>query len=253
MVGNNVTSLLRNAYERAVARFPGFITQRSELRIEQALKTNQNQYNFQIKQGSSTSDGPNAVLLNDQDAFVLVATQIYVIKQDATTTPPQYNNAQRFSYPDPQTFVGAPAGKAKEYSALWTIWNGTMSFNTSSLQRMKPFDLYSHLYAPQAQVIPSDNGTTPELLTLLNPTLAEFNGPANDAWVEIQPTILLDGSQNNTFQINLGSGDITAIDGSYAADGGQDATTRNYLGLRLLGLLISEGSLQSKQFEKSWQ
>lgn len=250
MIGNNVTSLLRGAYDRTAARFPGFITQRSELRVELPLKTNQNQYNFQIKQGSSTSDGPNSVLLNDQDAFVLVALQIYIMKQAPATTPPQYNNSQRFTYPDPQTFVGAPAGKALEYEALWTIWNGTISFNTSSLQRMKPFDLYSFLYAPQAQVIPSDDGT---LLTLLHPTAAEFNGPANDAWVEIQPTILLDGSQNNTFQISLGSGDITAIDGSYDGDGIQDATTRNYLGLRLLGQLVSEGAVQAKQFEKSWQ
>lgn len=250
MIDNNTVSLLRGAYDRTAARFGGFVTQRSELRVELPLKPNQNQYQFQIKQGNSTTDGPNAVLLNDQDAFVLVATQLYVMKQAPATTPPQYNNSQRFTYPDPQTFVGAPAGKALEYNALWTIWNGTMSFNTSSLQRMKQFDVYSHLYAPQAQVIPSDDGT---LLTLLHPTVAQFNGPANDAWVEIQPTILLDGSQNNTFTLTLGSGDLTAIDGSYAADGDQDATTRNYVGLRLLGLLVSEGAQQAKQFEKAWQ
>lgn len=249
MIGNNVTSLLRDAYERTAQRFPNFITQRSELRIELPLKANQNIYPFQIKQGNTTTDGPNAVLLNDQDAFVLVATQLYVMKQNPSTTPVQYNNSQRFSYPDPQVFVGAPAGKAKEFAALWTIWNGQLAFNTSSLQRIKPIDLYSHLYSPQAQVIPSDDGT---LLTITNPTLAEFNGPANDAWVEHQPTILLDGSQNNTFLLTLGSGDITAIDGSYAADGDQDAVTRNYIGLRLLGLLVSEGSMQAKQFEKSW-
>jgi hypothetical protein len=249
MLTNNNVSLLRAAYERAAARFPNFITQRQELRVELPLKSNQNQYTFQIKQGNTSTDGPNSVLLNDQDAFVLVATQIYVLKQNPTTTPVQYNNAQRFTYPDPQVFVGAPAGQALEYEALWAIWNGNMSFNTSSLQRMKPIDLYSHLYAPQAQVVPSDGGT---LLTITNNTLAEFNGPANDAWVEYQPTILLDGSQNNSFIVTLGSGDITAIDGSYAADGDQDAETRNYLGLRLLGLLISEGSMQAKQFEKSW-
>lgn len=248
MLTNNNTSLLRAAYERAAQRFPNFITQRSELRIEQALQSNQNQYIFQIKQGNSSSDGPNAVLLNDQDAFVLVATQIYVLKQDPSTNPVQYNNAQRFTYPDPQVFVGAPAANAVEWAALFTIWNGQLSFNTSSLQRMKPIDLYSHLYVPQAQVVPP----LADVLSITNSTLAEFNGPANDAWVEHQPTILLDGSQNNSFLITLGAGDTQAIDGSYASDGGRDAVTRNYLGLRLLGLLVSEGAMQAKQFEKSW-
>ena len=248
MLTNNNTSLLRAAYERAAQRFPNFITQRSELRIEQPLQSNQNQYQFQIKQGNSTSDGPNSVLLNDQDAFVLVATQIYVIKQDPTTTPVQYNNAQRFTYPDPQVFVGAPAANAVEWAALFTIWNGQLSFNTSSLQRMKPIDLYSHLYVPQAQVVPP----LADVLSITNSTLAEFNGPANDAWVEHQPTILLDGSQQNSFLIILGAGDTQAIDGSYVAGGGRTADTRNYLGIRLLGLLVSEGAMQAKQFEKSW-
>lgn len=249
MLNNNNVSLLRAAYERAAARFSKFIIQRQELRVELPLQSNQNQYNFQIKQGNSSTDGPNSVLLNDQDAFVLVATQLYVMKQNPSSTPVQYNNSQRFTYPDPQVFVGAPAGLAEEWAALLTIWNGQMAFNTSSLQRMKPIDLYSHLYVPQAQVVPADDGT---LLTITNNTLAEFNGPANDAWVELQPTILLDGSQNNSFLITLGAGDIQAIDGSYAADGDRDAVTRNYLGLRLLGLLISEGSMQAKQFESSW-
>ena len=248
MLTNNNTSLLRAAYERAAQRFPNFITQRSELRIEQPLQSNQNQYQFQIKQGNSTSDGPNSVLLNDQDAFVLVATQIYVIKQDPTTTPVQYNNAQRFTYPDPQVFVGAPASNAVEWAALFTIWNGQLSFNTSSLQRMKPIDLYSHLYVPQAQVVPP----LADVLSITNSTLAEFNGPANDAWVEHQPTILLDGSQQNSFLIILGAGDTQAIDGSYVAGGGRTADTRNYLGIRLLGLLVAEGAMQAKQFEKSW-
>ena len=247
MIGNNVTSLLRGAYERVSARFGNFIVQRQELRIELPLLSNQNQYTFQIKQGNSSSDGPNANLLNDQDAFVLVATQIYVMKQDPSTTPIQYNNSQRFTYPDPQVFVGAPAGQAEEWAALFTIWNGTMSFNTSSLQRMKPIDLYSHLYVPQAQVIPP----LTDVLSITNNTLAEFNGPANDAWVETQPTILLDGSQNNSFIITLGSGDITAISGAFGA-AGSEADTRNYLGLRLLGLMVAEGSMQAKQFDKSW-
>lgn len=249
MLSNNNTSLLRGAYERTAAKFNKFIIQRSELRLEQQLQANQNRYTFQFKQGNNSTDGPNAVLLNDQDAFVLVATQLYVIKYDPTDTPVPYNNSQRFTYPDPQVFVGAPAGRAAEWQALFTIWNGTMVFNTNSLQRMKAIDLYSHLYAPQAQVVPSDDGT---LLTLVNPTLAQFNGPANDAWVEHQPTILFDGQQNNTFEINLGSGDTLAIDGSYAADGGQDATGRNFLGLRLLGLLVANGAMAAKQFANSW-
>lgn len=249
MLTNNNVSLLRGAYERTASKFPNFIVQRSELRLEQQLQANQNQYTFQFKQGNNSTDGPNAILLNDQDAFVLVATQLYVMKYNPSGTPVPYNNQQRFTYPEPQVFVGAPAARATEFQALWTIWNGSMVFNTNSLQRLKPFDLYSHLYAPQAQVVPSDDGT---LLTLVNNTVAEFNGPANDAWVEHQPTILFDGTQNNTFVLTLGAGDTLAIDGSYAADGGQDATGRNFLVLRLLGLLIANGAMSAKQFANNW-
>lgn len=243
--------ILRGALERTQSRFPNFITQRQELRIEQLLKANQNQYQFQLKQGNNTSDGPVNILLNDEDAFVIVGTALYVKKQNTTAVPNQYANSQPFSYPDPQVFTGAPAGQPKEYEALLTIWNGTLAFNTGSLQRIKPMDTLSHLYVPPAQVIPSDDGT---LLTLVNPTLAEFNGPNQDyfAYVEHQPTLLLDGKQNNVFTLNLGSGSLTGIDGSYAADGDQDAVPRNVVGLRILGILIHNGAAEAKRFAGTW-
>jgi hypothetical protein len=245
-------SLLRAAFDRARAKFPNFIVQRQELRIENLLQPNQNQYQFQLKQGNSTSDGPVNILLNDEDAFVLVATMLYVKKQNTTAVPNQYANSQPFTYPEPQVFVGTPAGQAQEWQALFTIWNGRLSFKTGSLERIKPMDTLSHLYVPAAQVIPADDGT---LLTLANNTLAEFNGPniENFAWVEQQPTLLVDGKQNNVFTLQLGSGDTTAIDGSYAADGDQDAVPRNVVGLRCLGLLIQNGASEAKRYESSWQ
>lgn len=247
----NINQLLRGAFERSRDKFPNFIIQRMEFRLELPLRTNQNSYSFTLKQGSATSDGPNSVLLNDQDAFVLLATRLYAMKQNPSTTPVQYNNSQRFTYPEPQVFVGAPAGQATEYQSLWTLWNGQLSFKTGSLERIKPIDTYSHLYIPQAQVIPNDDNFNP----LTAPSLAEFNGPNSQmfGYVEHQPTILLDGSQNNIFTVTLGSGDISGIDGSYLANGDQGAVTRNYIGLNLLGLLIMEGSTAAKRFDKSWE
>lgn len=255
----NKNSLLRAAYERVAALFPDFICQRSELRMERALQNNVSAYTFQVKQGNNTTDGPNQILLNDEDAFVLVATQVYVMKQQLAPAagPAQYNNTQRFTYPDPQVFTGAPASRAEEWQALFTIWNGQLSFNTGSLQRIKPIDLYSHLYVPQAQVINPEaaiedvaigNGRT-------NPSLAEFGGFAmeNYAWVEHQPTPIFDGKQNNSFTIGLGSGDLLAIQGNYTAAGVLDNTLpSNVLGLRALGILIANGAAEMKRFKESW-
>ena len=242
--------MFRAAFERTRAKFPNFIVQRSHLRMELPLRSNTTTYQFQMKQGSFTTDGPNPVLLNDNDAFVLLGFFPYVMKQNPSSTPPQYNNSQRFTYPDPQVFVGAPAGQASEWEALLAVWNGQFSFNTQSLVRIKPIDLYPSLYAPAAQVVPA--GATN---SLANASLAQFEGPneRHPAFIELQPTLLIDGSQSNVLTVTLGSGDITAIDGSYAADGDQDAVTRNYLGIVAIGLLIQEGSAASKRFATGWE
>lgn len=244
------TTSLRATYERTAAKFPKFIINRHVLRMEQPLAQNQSAYKFQMKQGNFSTDGPNQVLLNDDDAFVIAGLSIGIVKRNTSTTPPQWANNQLFTYPDPEYFVGAPAGSPFEYQALLTIFAGTLQFNTASLLRIKPHDTSDYLMVPRAQVVPP----VADVNNLLNPTLPEFGGRGDTSrsYLEIQPTPLIDGDQQNEFTLSLGAGSYVGIDGSYAADGDQDATSRNYVVVRVLGFLIAQGSASAKRFAEEW-
>lgn len=241
---------LRAAYERTAAKFPGFIINRSVLRMEQPLASNQSTYKFQMKQGNVSTDGPSQVLLNDDDAFVIVGLSLGIVKHDLSVSPAQYGNFQLFTYPDPEYFVGAPAGAAFEYQSLLTIFNGTLQFNTASLLRIKPHDTSDYLMVPRAQVVPP----VADVNDLLNPTLPEFGGRGDTSrsYIEMQPTPLVDGQQQNEFTLNLGAGDYTGIAGQYTSAGAATVESRNYLVLRVLGMLVAQGSVAAKQYTKEW-
>lgn len=231
---------LRGTFERARQVFPKFEISRQVLRVEELLSPNKSEYNFQLKQGNTSTDGPLENLLNDSDAFVLTHVAIGIKKQDITLTPPWYGNYQVYNYPPIATFVGAPAGKAIEWQSLLTIWNGKLSFRTGSLERIKPTDTNEYLFAPPG----ADQATT-----VISGRRAF--GDQSQGWVEQQASLLLDGSQNNEFRLALGSGDITGIDGSYVAGGGQTATSRNVLVVMALGLIIANGAENAKRFISS--
>ena len=232
---------LRATFERTKAVFPKFVISRQVLRVEESLSPNKSEYSFQLKQGNSSTDGPLENLLNDSDAFVLTHIAIGIKKQDTTLTPPWYGNYQVYNYPPQATFVGAPAGKAVEWQSLLTIWNGKLSFRTGSLERIKPTDTNEYLFAPAA---------ADQAATVISSR--RIFGDDGQGWVEQQATLLLDGSQNNEFRLQLGSGDITGIDGSYVAGGGATATSRNVLVLMALGVNIANGAESAKRFAEGW-
>lgn len=240
-------SILREAYERTVKVFPDMIISRQEFRLEQLLASNQSQYKMQLKQGNTSTDGPSQVLLTDSDAFVLVAISIGIVKHDTSLSPMAYGTDQVFTYPDGQIFLGVPAGQKTERASLLSIYNGTLEFQTESLTRKKASSTTSYLFAPQSQVIAG----SPTAAAL---TLPQFGGLNEDSrgYVEEQPTPLISGQQNNQFILTLGAGDYTGIAGQYTAAGAATATSRNYLCIRLLGLLIANGAQPAMRFAKSW-
>ena len=228
---------LRDAYSRVKSLFPNYIISKQVLRVEEQLANNKSNYQFQLKQGNSSTDGPLENLLNQNDAFVLCALALGIKKQDTSTSPPRYGNYQPFFFPNPNVFVGAPAGQATESSALLTVYNGQINFATGSVERMKFMDTNQFLMVPQDRDI--------------NDGLAVQNA-VNTPWSEVQPNFLIDGEQNNQFNLNLGAGDITAIDGRYTSGGAATATARNVLVLFALGLIIHNGSAAVKQ-AKGWE
>jgi len=235
-------NMLRSAFERAQAQFPKFVISRQVLRVEEPLAPNSSNYSFQLKQGNSSTDGPLENLLNDSDAFILLAVAIGIKKQDTTLTPPWYGNYQVFNYPPQAVFNGAPAARATEWQALLTIWNGKLSFKTGSLERIKPSDTNEYLFAPAA----ADQAAT------VISSRGQF-GYNSHGWVEQQGQLVLDGSQNNQFNLTLGSGDILAIDGLYTSGGAATNTAKNVVVLSCLGLNIANGAQSAKRFAESWQ
>lgn len=253
---------LRSTFERVQPKFQNFMMQTGVLRREIPLASTQNTYKISLKSGEGND--PNGasggeVFLDQNDAFVLCALAIGIKKQDTSLATKRYGNYQVYTYPDPQTFVGAPASNAEEWEALLTIWNGTLSFRTNTLQRIKAISSEIFLYVPPTQVTDpiatsntasaayAGNGQT-------NPRLAQYGGWdwESQGFKELQPTLLLDGSENNQFELTLGAGNTVALDGSWTSGGAQTATTRNVLVVQAMGLLIPDGAKSAKEFSKSW-
>jgi len=231
-------SLLRGAVERTAALFPKFVISRQVLRMEQSLASNKSAYTFQVKQGNASTDPPLSVLLNDSDAFVLCAISLGIKKQDTSKTPAWYGNYTVYNYVNSAVFVGAPAGQATEAQSLECIYNGKLSMRTASLERIRPTDTREYKQAPDIQTA----------------SISPFGslGDWGRAYVEQQPTILLDGSQNNEFTLQLGAGDYTGISGVYTAGGAATATALNVVVLELLGLIVQNGAQAAKRFAESW-
>lgn len=232
-------SLLRGAFDRASEIFPNFAISRQVLRMEQNLANNKSEYQFQLKQGNASTDPPLSVLLNDADAFVLVAMSIGIKKQDLTKNPQQIANFTVYNYVNSLIFTGVPTGQATEASSLECIYNGKLSFKTGSLERIRATDTREYKQAPDIQTA----------------TISPFGGFGDygRAWVEQQPTLLIDGSQNNVFSLQLGAGDYTGIAGNYTAAGATTNTALNVLVLECLGLVIQNGAEQAKRFASSWK
>ena len=232
---------LRDTFERVKQQFPKFVVSRQVLRVEELLQPQKSSYDFQLKQGNTSTDGPLENLLNDSDAFVMTHIAIGIKKQDTTLSPPWLGNYQVYNYPPQAVFVGAPASSAVEWQALLCIWNGKLTFRTGSLERIKATDTNEYLFAPAG---------ADQAATVISSRRAF--GDQSQGWVEQQATLLLDGSQNNQFTLQLGAGNITAIDGSWTSGGAQTATSRNVVVLSVLGLNIANGAEAAKRFASSW-
>lgn len=232
-------SLLRGAVERTQALFPKFVISRQVLRMEQSLASNKSEYKFQMKQGNNSVDPPLSVLLNDSDAFVLCGISIGIKKQDTSKTPQWIGNYTVYNYVNSAIFVGVPAGQATEAQSLECIYNGKLSFRTGSLERIRPTDTREYKMAPDIQTA----------------TISPFGGFGDfgRAYVEQQPTLLVDGSQNNEFTLQLGAGDYTGISGVYTSGGAATATALNVVVLECLGLIVQNGAQAAKRFLDSWQ
>lgn len=233
MLPTNIQSALRLALQKAQAKFPDMIMSIGTLRMETAIASTQNNYNFILKDpGQQPADGTIQQRLNDNDAFICVAVALN-LKKFTTASPGEF---PLFTMPDRSYFTAA--GQA---AALESVYNGSIQFKTASTVRIDGISTSTMRYAPNSQYKLANPGTpvTPFGLQSYSPGIvnAEY-GPTWEkrGYVDIVNYPIIDGSEQNLWTLTLGTATLTAV--------GTDVN----LTLFNAGILIKGGGASAKRW-----
>lgn len=230
-------SRVREALQAAGMGDPNkYIIQPKTLRVEQLLSTTRDTYEFQLYE-TPGAGRDQEIKLNRNDMFFISAIAVYVYKQNTSTTPAQYANTQKFTYPDTNFFPGAAGGTTPfEWMCLYLVWRGKLSLFTDPVQRIKDLDTSHMMYVPRRQYLES------AFVGITSDTYPEF-GPEMQArgFFELPAMPALYGQQNNRLSLELGSGDKSVIDGAVDA-AGNSVNTRNVLQIALHGFNVENGA-----------
>lgn len=182
LVFENAKALVQNA---------GFnvnqaVLSQSYLRSEVAMSTSTTQYHVPVLVNDSQNGSAfsTEIRLNLQDAFVVSELGIFVSAPAASTTTafPYY------TYPNAQVFTTAGAA-----TALYNLYNGSLSMVVNNRQIMPNWDIYRHFIVPQTQQATS-TGTN---------TAIDENDASCYGYYPVEPNIVLVGSKNNQITLNL--------------------------------------------------
>ena len=182
LVFDNAKALVKNAgFEVNQA-----VLSQSYLRSEVAMSTSTTSYHVPILVNDSQNGSAFATenRLNLQDAFVVSSIGVFVsIPAASTTTAFAY-----YTYPNAQVFTTAGAA-----TALYNLYNGSMSVVVNNRQIIPAWDLYRHLFVPQTQQATS-TGTN---------TAIDQNDASEFGYYPAEPNIVFVGSKNNQISLNL--------------------------------------------------
>lgn len=208
-----------------------FIINRSALRIEQVLSASRNKYSFDLYENSA-SDRPLERKLNRNNLFIIDSIALLLAKYDPTAG--DYGNYRLHTFPDPNYFVGL-AGGVNEWESLWPIYNGLITVVTKPVERLSDFHTSNLLYIPEKQTFLVSNDQ-------VNDEPAQFGEThAKRGFFSLQPNIILDGQENNTIELTLGTGQTTLIAGG-VSNAGAAIDTRNVAVIMLLGFEVQNGA-----------
>ncbi|MCF8237698.1 MAG: hypothetical protein K9I85_06050 [Saprospiraceae bacterium] len=248
-VVNFSTDEQRAVYGRLQNWFPvnglgesdSFIITESNLRVEQLLESNKNQYQFDLYQGSGSTDRPTEIKLNRNDLYFATHVALGIAKYDPSKTPVWYGNFPIFTYPDSNYFVGTGASAAIEYQALETIYQGELTFTTGNVNRFGPLMTDTLKYTPNRpfELGVASSAATTAVFPEYGPTMA------GRGFHRLTPNLVVDGQQTNVFTLNLGGGDYTNIAGATNA-AGSAVNTRNVLVLQLHGFRAVNAAAAAK-------
>lgn len=182
---NNVVGRLiyENAYNAAVAAFgeSALSTMKltdSYLRLEQNIVAGKTQYNFPILVNNSSQTNTEQ-RLNLQDSFVVAQFGFFVANPSGATDAAYILQ----TFPDPIVF--ATAGAA---GAMQVLYNGNISLTVNNNVLIPAWDTYRHYVVNQTQASASLKGQ---------------NNAATDSFYPWEPNIILVGSNNNQFSLQI--------------------------------------------------
>lgn len=227
---------MRSAYVRLLGALPEhfgidpkkkmpIITQ-TNLRLEGEITTD-NLISFYPRESDSNQSRKTENKVSQTEAFFIAQIALCITKQNDTEFPKGDGNAALHTWPDPQTFDAAD-----EAAALELLYNGTLSFETSSQKRLDEFLCNDLKYVPGKQSEGSQTGTDSFITS--QPQYGPEN--SNRGFYPINPNIIFDGGRDNEFNLRLSNGDTSNISGT-------DETTKNFAVLLLKGFKISSVTL----------
>lgn len=199
-------SKLRADYSRLLRKLAigddKYIITSSVIRVENPLQENQNSYQFDLVENSS-SDRPLEEKLNRNDLFAITHIRIGITRQDESVNPAQYGNFKLFTTNDANFFTGT-----NEANALANIYNGTLTVKTDNVERLQRLNTNLFEYIPERGYIIANAPQVADEFPMSGPTLEERG------YFYMQPQIILSGDQSNILTVNLGTGDTTGIAGA---------------------------------------
>lgn len=156
------------------------VLSQSFLRTEVSLNTNSTLYQFPVLVNDNFVPVTNtSKLLNLQDAFY-VSELALLFAAPASATDTTY---PLVTYPNSTQFPGA-----NEADSLYSFYNGIMTLTVNNRQIVPAWDLYRHYWVGQTQEAA--------------PILDQNDGSSN-AFVPVEPGLVLVGSKQNQLQVQL--------------------------------------------------
>lgn len=208
-----------------------FIINDATLRVEQALSASKNKYSFDLYENPG-SDRALERKLNRNDLFVVTDIALLLTKYNPTSG--DYANYPLFTFPDPNYFAGLSGG-VNEFDSLFPLYNGEITITTKPVERLEGFLTSNLLYIPQVQTVLTAGSQ-------LNDGLHEFGGDSEKrGFYPLQPNIILDGQENNSVELTLGTGQTTLIAGGFD-NSGNAVATRNAVVIMLQGFEVKNGA-----------
>lgn len=213
-----------------------FIINEKTLRLEAPLSATRSSYNLDLFENRG-SDRPLEEKLNRNDLFFLTHIAMGVAQQD--TTSGHYANFPVYFHGDQNVFVGNDGGgnpESLEAYCIESLYNSKITIKTSPVERLKDFLTVNFRYVPE------------QVANTTAKTSGQF-GPSMEArgFYPLNPNIIIDGYDNNTVELELGTGGYTNIAGGINASN-VAVDTSNVLVFLLHGFVAINGARKIGQY-----